>query len=227
MATFELPIFPLGIVLFPGTPQALHIFEARYRQMLADCLGGTRRFGVSFVRPGEGQDAVPSAGDVGCIALVQESHLLADGRSNILAVGEDRYVLSAYTDTGLPYRTARVETFDDDDTDVPQLPEVAASVRGSFAIFMAGMQALADRGAAPPDLPSDAKQLSFQVAAALEIDADAKQELLTLRSTVTRLEALDRILRPLNEELGRRVRVHVRARGNGKGGATQDIVRAT
>ena len=227
MATLELPIFPLGVVLFPGTPHALHIFEPRYRQMLADCLGGSQRFGLSFVAPSRDADPAPSVGDVGCIAVVRASHLLPDGRSNILALGEERYVLSEYLDMDLPYRTARVETFDDDDADVPQLTEIATSVRGAFAHFMAGMQALTDRGAAPVDLPSDAKHLSFHVCAALEIDAAAKQALLTLRSTIARLETIDRLLRPLNEELGRRVRVHVRARGNGKGGTTHDIARAT
>jgi Lon protease-like protein len=227
MATLDLPIFPLGIVLFPGTPHALHIFEPRYRQMLADCLGGSRRFGVSFVRPNQGDDPAPAVGDIGCIALVRESRLLPDGRSNILAFGEQRYVLSDYLDTELPYRIARVETFDDDETDVPQLSEIAASVRGGFAHFLAGMQALTDRGVAPVELAPDAQQLSFQVSAALEIDPEAKQALLTLRSTLARLETLDRLLRPLNEELGRRVQVHVRARGNGKGGATHDIVQAT
>ena len=41
---FRLPIFPLSVVLFPGTPLPLHIFEPRYRRMLSDCLGGDRRF---------------------------------------------------------------------------------------------------------------------------------------------------------------------------------------
>ncbi|NIM49457.1 MAG: hypothetical protein GTN78_02220 [Gemmatimonadales bacterium] len=51
MAIRTLPIFPLPLVLFPGTPQLLHIFEPRYRQVLADCQDGDRRFGISFARP--------------------------------------------------------------------------------------------------------------------------------------------------------------------------------
>ncbi len=46
----ELPIFPLPIVLFPGTPQPLHVFEPRYRQLLADCLAADRRFGIAAWR---------------------------------------------------------------------------------------------------------------------------------------------------------------------------------
>jgi Lon protease-like protein len=227
MATLELPIFPLGIVLFPGAVVPLLIFEPRYRQMLADCLAGSHRFGLSFVLPGADPDPAPSVGDIGCSALVQESQLRPDGRSNIVAVGEERYVLRGYLDTGLPYRMARVETFDDDDAEVPQLAELAEAIRGAFAHLVAGMQALADRGAEPIDLEHDPKRLSFQVSAALEIAPEAKQTLLGLRSTTARLETLGRVLRPLNEELGRRVRVHVRARGNGRGGDAPDIVQAT
>src|SRR2546428_9832453 len=47
----ELPIFPLPIILFPGAPQPLHIFEPRYRQLLADCLAADRRFGVGHAAP--------------------------------------------------------------------------------------------------------------------------------------------------------------------------------
>jgi Lon protease-like protein len=226
MAVIELPIFPLGIVLFPGTPQLLHVFEPRYRQMLADCLEGDRRFGISYVPAGDDPDPAPAAGDVGCTALVKQTRLLPDGRSNVLAVGEDRYVLRAYAETDLPYRVARVETFDDVDAEAPQLPEVATEVRAGFRRFVEGMQTLSDRLPADPvELSPDAKLLSFQVAAGLEIDPAVKQELLALRSTLDRLTQVNRILRPLNEELGRRVAVHVRARGNGKGGAMSDVVK--
>src|SRR5205807_1315981 len=85
----ELPIFPLPIVLFPGAPQPLHIFEPRYRELLADCLAADRRFGIAYV-PAEyppGSEPLPRAGDVGCVALIQNTQGLPDGRSNILTVG--------------------------------------------------------------------------------------------------------------------------------------------
>jgi len=226
MSSLELPIFPLGVVLFPGTPQLLHIFEPRYRQMLADCLESSRPFGISYVKSGDGEDPTPSPGAVGCSAVVRQSRLLPDGRSNILAEGEQRYVLQQYVETDLPYRVARVEPFDDDDdADAPQNVEAATELRTQFARFAAGMETLNDRAAGQPSLARDAKQLSFQVSAALEVDPDVKVELLGLRSTLRRLSHLNRILRPLNEELVRRVEVHVRARTNGRGGATRDIVK--
>ena len=60
----RLPVFPLSVVLFPGTPMPLHIFEPRYRQMLDDCLAGDRRFGIT--PPGRAGEA-PDPGMVGCI----------------------------------------------------------------------------------------------------------------------------------------------------------------
>jgi Lon protease-like protein len=224
MATLEVPLFPLGIVLFPGTPQLLHIFEPRYRQMLADCLAGDRRFGLSFAAAASGTDPVPAPGDVGCVAVVRESRLMPDGHSNILAVGDERYVLLEHVPTDLPYRVARVETFDDHDLAAPELDELATQARGQFARFVAGMQALSDRPPEALQLHSLPQGTSFQVAAALELEADVKQELLTMRSTHERLQRLLQLLRPLNEELTQRVTVHTRARGNGRGGHARDVV---
>src|SRR3989449_1162245 len=68
----ELPIFPLPIVLFPGAPQPLHIFEPRYRQLLQDCLAGDRRFGIALVAPppAPGGGPVPKPGGGGCVAPI-------------------------------------------------------------------------------------------------------------------------------------------------------------
>src|SRR6266705_1321721 len=100
----ELPIFPLPIVLFPGAPQPLHIFEPRYRQLLVDCQDGDRRFGIAYVAPdgAPAADPAPSAGDVGCVALIRSIQPLPDGRSNILAVGERRFVLRRWVEREPP-----------------------------------------------------------------------------------------------------------------------------
>lgn len=227
MGTLEVPLFPLAIVLFPGTPQLLHIFEPRYRQMLADCLEGDGRFGLSYVPSGAGDDPLPTPGDVGCLAMVHESRLLADGRSNILAVGEQRYVLRRHLESDLPYHVAQVEPFDDDDLDAPLAEELAGQARGLFARFVADMQTLSDRPQEDVQLEAGAQALSFQIAATLELDPLVKQDLLALRSTTERLRRLLRVLRPLNDELTHRVAVHRRARRNGKGGPSRDIVTGT
>jgi Lon protease-like protein len=221
----EIALFPLpNVVLFPRVRAPLHIFEPRYRQMLADCLEADAPFGLSFVKSAEHQDPAPEPGAVGCLAMVRESRLLPDGRSNILTVGGDRYVLQSYVDTELPYRMALVETFDDEDLNTPQLDELAAQARAQFAKFVAGMQTLSDRPQESVPLESSAQAVSFQIAAALDLEGEVKQELLMLRSTQERLLRLLRVFRPLNEELGQRVAVHRRARGNGKGGQHRDVL---
>src|SRR5256885_4028337 len=111
----ELPIFPLPIVLFPGAPQPLHIFEPRYRQLLQDCLTGDRRFGIAYVapHPPPGADPVPTPGDVGCVALIPSNQALPDGRSNILTVGERPFVLRGWISSAHPYPVPQGEEFDD------------------------------------------------------------------------------------------------------------------
>src|SRR3989442_2664171 len=86
----EPPIFPLPVVLFPGATQPLHIFEPRYRELLADCLAADRRLGVPYVPaqypPGGGP--LPPAGDVGGAAVIPKTQRLAHGRAhNFTVVG--------------------------------------------------------------------------------------------------------------------------------------------
>src|SRR6476661_265543 len=108
----RLPVFPLSVVLFPGTPLPLHIFEPRYRQMLADCLEADSRFGIVFRAEDIGEtDLEP--GCVGCIAEVDDAHTLPDGRSNIVVHGVRRFSLQRFVVSAAPYRVAEVTEYDD------------------------------------------------------------------------------------------------------------------
>ena len=91
----ELPVFPLPLVLFPGVPLPLHIFEERYRRMLADVRASNNLFGLSYFVPDAVAEERPPAGHVGCATEVVEVQSLPDGRSNILTVGVARYIKSA------------------------------------------------------------------------------------------------------------------------------------
>src|SRR3954452_104647 len=96
----RLPVFPLPVVLFPGTPLPLHIFEPRYRQMLADCLASDRRFGLT---PVSGETESPGPGSIGCVAEVRLNQELPDGRSNIVVVGGSRFVVGRILEESTPY----------------------------------------------------------------------------------------------------------------------------
>jgi len=227
--TRELPIFPLPIVLFPGAPQPLHIFEPRYRQLLADCWAADRRFGIAYVagETGPGGEPVPSPGDVGCVALIRSSQPLPDGRSDILTVGERRFVLLTWVASAHPYRLAQVEEFDDEPVDASEAGTLAGDVRAGFTRLARALGVLTEREEEEIELPADPQLLSFQVAAALELEPEAKRGLQALRNTTSRLRQLAALLGPIAVDAERRAAVRQRARGNGTGGANPHIERVT
>jgi Lon protease-like protein len=161
------------------------------------------------------------------VAYVRAHTTLPDGRSNILTVGEERYVLLEYVETDRPYRVARVQTFDDELEDPEPLGVLSSRVGEMFGRFSTVISALNDSLMSAPELADDPKVRSFQIAAAIEMESRAKQELLVLRSARRRLDALERILRAAIVELGPRAEIHIRARRNGKGGSNPAIVQGT
>jgi Lon protease-like protein len=225
----DLPIFPLPIVLFPGTPQPLHIFEPRYQQLLADCRAGDRRFGIAYVTAAGTADAdqVPDPGAVGCVALIRSVEPLPEGRSNVLTVGERRFRLRRWVESNRPYRVAEVEEFDDEPVDPAEVATLAGDVREGFARLTRALGVLTEREDEELELAPDPQLLSFQVAAALELDAEAKRVLQTMRSTTLRLRQLAAVLTPLAVDAERRAAVRQRAKGNGRGGRHPQIERAT
>lgn len=109
--TRRIPIFPLpGIVFFPETTLPLHVFEPRYREMLADVLAGDGILGVQLLDPAGRPDAAgrPAVHEIGCAGEVAEHEALADGRSNILLRGVFRYRIEHELPGGKPYRIAEV-----------------------------------------------------------------------------------------------------------------------
>ena len=221
----ELPIFPLPLVLFPGALQPLHIFEPRYRQLLADALAGDRRFGIAYAAETPGRDPTPQPGDVGCVAEIRSTQDLPDGRSNIITVGERRFTLLDWLPTTRLYRLARVEEFADEHGDPIESRAIAADVRRDFARLLAALAVLTDRPEEPPALPDEPELLSFQVAARLEFEPQAKVELLRVRNTLARLRHLAVLLGPLAADAERRARMRRHAHGNGKSGMRADIER--
>lgn len=216
---YRLPIFPLGVVLFPGTPLPLHIFEPRYRQLLADCLAETRPFGIT---PPGAADETPPPGTAGCVAQIHATHDLPDGRSNVVVVGGTRFRVLQTVEESVPYHVALVEDFDEEaGTDPP--PEALAMLRQLFSRYFEGFRRLNDVEPAEAPLAEDAVDLSFQVAAAIQCDASVKQLLLTTRSTRERVTVLVRLLPLLTAAVESAVTIHQRAPTNGTGGPRPDI----
>lgn len=220
----ELPLFPLSIVLFPGVPLPLHIFEPRYRQMLRDIQVKNNLFGLSYFDASASDREVPSAGHVGCVAEVTETQALPDGRSNILTVGVIRYRIEEYVERGLPYLVARVSFFEDEDEDEEMLRETAHEVAETFTRIARAVRIINDERANLPDISdTDPQRLSFLVAAAMEADTDVKQELLEMRSTSERLRRLRDMLARAVSNYEERARVHELAKRNGHSGRRIEI----
>ena len=211
----RLPLFPLSVVLFPGTPLPLHIFEPRYRQLLADCLAGDRRFGIT---PTGTVREAPEPGAVGCTAEVRVNQELPDGRSNIVVLGRERFVLAAVMDEAVPYLVGSVQAFDDDPATVPAADRLAR-LREQFVTYAVMRRELEDAEAGELALPDDALALSFFVSAGIDADPGIKQTLLSLRSTARRVEDLLRLLPILSVRLEQSLAIHRLAHTNGRGGS--------
>jgi Lon protease-like protein len=215
MALSRLPLFPLNVVLFPGVPLPLHVFEPRYRQLLADCLADDERFGIVCDESGTEEGLRES---VGCVAHIRAREALPDGRSNIVVLGEQRFVVRALLDEARPYLVAEVEAFTDDDAMDPHHESLAALLELS-ARYVEALGVLNDTGTAGMTWATEPIELSFQVAALLETPLATKQQALALRSTRDRIQLLLSLLPALADEAAHRAVVHVGARSNGKGGA--------
>jgi Lon protease-like protein len=106
-----LPLFPLpNVVLFPNVFLPLHIFESRYRDMVAHSLSGDRMIGMVLLRPGWDTDyeGRPPVFDVGCSGVMTHCERMPDGRYNIVLRGVERFRILE-EDHRLSYRRASVE----------------------------------------------------------------------------------------------------------------------
>jgi uncharacterized protein len=194
-----LPLFPLGSVLFPGVVLPLHIFEPRYRRMVADLqelpAGEPRQFGVIAIREGReiGVDAVSSVYDVGCTARISALEAHDDGRYSLVATGVQRFRLKAVETEG-PYLLGEVEFLEEDAGDNAQ-----ALKTSSTALLLGYQRALAGlrgvRSGPIPELPDDPTVLSYLIAAAMVLDLRDKQRLLSTPDTTSRLQREQVLLR--------------------------------
>ncbi|HEY0080472.1 MAG TPA: LON peptidase substrate-binding domain-containing protein [Pyrinomonadaceae bacterium] len=221
----ELPLFPLPLVLFPGVPLPLHIFEPRYRQMLKDVRAGRNLFGVSYFDAEKGGMLEhPPVGHVGCATEVVEVQPTPDGRSNILTLGLIRYRVEAYVETDEPYLVARVEFFEDEAEDEALLQARAEAVLELFMRIARAVRTINDERASLPEIPeAGPERLSFLVAAAMEMEPEVKQELLELRRSSERLMRVETLLMQVVGNYEERARMHTIARGNGHGGKQIDL----
>jgi len=188
----SLPLFPLSTVLFPGMRLPLHIFEPRYRQLVADLLDQPepRRFGVIAIRKGKetGVDGVAALYDVGCVATVRQVESREDGRYDLLTVGTQRFRLLGL-DKSLPYLRGEIEPLPDETGEAREAAYATMRVQDAFRSYL---NMLVDRGGgvvSVADLPDEPLLLSYIIAAAMIIDLPDRQSLLAAPDALARLKA--------------------------------------
>ena len=196
----EIGLFPLGIVLLPTEVVPLHIFEERYRELIGECVELEREFGLV----GADGDGVHEVGTRAWVAEVLER--FDDGRLNILVQGRERFRVERLT-RGRSFLTAEVTPLDDEWEE--PAPEAAARAVEAFRALAAAAGADAD------DPDPDSPQLSFAIAARVELPSEAKQELLELRSEPARLARVAELLDAARETVLATRRLGEAAKKNG------------
>jgi Lon protease-like protein len=200
------PLFPLGIVALPGESVPLHIFEDRYRRMVEHCLQAPpgaleRQFGIVWLSEDELKP-------IGCACEIEDVlERMDDGRLNILARGTRPFRLLRRRED-LPYPAGAVEFL----ADKREEPDVEAA-RDALELYRELVMQATDREIEDTEL---AELDAYRMAATVEFAAEAKQELLELRSENARLRLLADLLRATIERLDLVERAQARARSNGK-----------
>jgi Lon protease-like protein len=197
----DFPLFPLGLVALPSELIPLHIFEERYKTMIAHCLEHESEFGIVWMS----DDGLRPVGCACEIAEVLER--MDDGRINLIARGTRPFEIQERQET-LPYPAGVVEFLDD--RDEAGDPEVVAGAHEAYAELV---REATDR---TPDPDEIAAMSAYQMAATVEFGLDAKQGLLDLRSETARLKLVTRLFRAAVRRLDFIERVQERARTNGK-----------
>ena len=190
-ALTSLPIFPLAnCVLLPGGLLPLHVFEPRYRELTRDCLAGHQLMGVARLRPGYettyyGRPPVFEKCGVGRIICSEE---LPDGRFALLLRGIARAEIARELPSERNYRLVEARPLDDEFYD----PQHAHDHHRRLIVLCDRLAEVIEQGGAQlrdlvrsfdsPAACADA------VAAALVMDADARQELLEARDPMVRLQ---------------------------------------
>lgn len=203
----EIPLFPLNVVLMPGTPLPLHIFEERYKQMVNECLESGEEFGMVL------SDEAGTR-EVGCTASISELvERYDDGRLVILVEGSQRFklnnILSGNT-AGKPYYVGEIEYLQDDDT----TEDLSALAEENIALLERVVEA-ATEGSVDIEVEPPYRNLSFGIAGRIEFELETRQEILEIPTEKGRLERLKELLSEAADRLERTRQATEKARTNG------------
>jgi len=181
-----IPVFPLDHVLLPGLPLPLHIFEPRYRQMLADIEASRDGFGIVALSRGSETSADVDFAKIGTLAEILEKEPYPDGSCDLLTVGSRRFRIVDVDSSAKPYLQAQVEWLSEDDGDLPA--DLALMVTALFGRYSQVLSDVSDRDR-DVELVGDPVRLSYEVAARVQLPVSQRQKLLAMPTAADRLLA--------------------------------------
>ncbi len=192
----NVPLFPLSTVLFPGGPLPLRIFEARYLDMVSNCMKNNTPFGVLLLVSGPevGGKGMAGTAAIGTLATIADWYQGTDGLLGVTALGTDRFRLlsASRQDDGL--NLGEIELLP---------PEPVVPVPEEFAGWSSLLQAVLDDLGKLYELAErrydDASWLGFRFAEILPVEMPERQRLLEMTDPVQRLHALRPLLRQVRE----------------------------
>lgn len=198
----KIPLFPLDVVLFPGAPLPLHIFEERYKEMIAECLARNEEFGVVQAH----RDGLAV---VGCTAsIVRVMHRYPDGRSDIFCRGERRFEIESLNEQRA-FLQAEVDWLPEGGEQSMRLDREKCA-----ALHMEMMELSGSDLAEFPQLDLN-KPVAFLLASAVPADRRFKQEMLHLNSDADRTARLIEFYNSILPKLRRGSRIGKTAGQNG------------
>lgn len=186
----RLALFPLPIVLFPGAVLPLHIFESRYRQMVAHALEADKRFGLVYHDAARhGQFRMEDR--IGCVARIRQFQPLPDGRSLLVTEGMERFRVEDGIESASLYEEGLVEEY----ADRTEAADAVWALRHEAA-RMFGSVLHRDGSAADGKVPSIdlTRETAFQIARWIRTEPRWQQQLLERRSEEERLRQLNLLL---------------------------------
>lgn len=185
------PMFPLGSVLLPGRVLTLHVFEPRYRALVAACLAAPEpEFGTVLIERGSEVGGGDVRRHVGTVARMVQVAQTTDGRYAVVAVGTGRLRVNAWLPDD-PYPTADVDDWPDADPDDPAVPALVAELAPTVRRLMALALELGDPIDDPQqDLSPDPLVAAYQLCAIAPLGEADRFDLLAADGPVTRLHLL-------------------------------------
>lgn len=210
--TFDLPLFPLNVVLFPGMLLPLYIFEPRYRAMVHDTMQGTQSFGVALIAEGmQENDMHVAPRKIGTVAKIAQLQHLDDERMNLWVVGAEKIEIVRYAPCDDNYLVGQVRVLHDMPGDAPAFDAQIASLRQTFRTYIElKLEVNAhDPHSVEYQFSGEPESFSYQIASLLDISLAEKQILLEMDDVSARLNRESEILTREIDHLQELLKTHL------------------